>query len=154
MKTKIISTLKKELLIIELPRKSDVEIFPNSIEIYNQFTGQEETIKGSFTLLGKPDEIKEEEVKDLAESWESVAKDGTWIYENYLGGRIPKKKTALESFFSAIEKEITWVNPILNPSDIEDYHPTIDESIVAQNKFDKAQEKTFDKKRTLIFVKN
>ena len=135
MKTKIITTLKKELLIVEA---KDEKI---AWAIIFQKYGVKAV--SDYTLLGKPDEIKEED---------------TFDFNYYVDYNHPSRGaytvTALESFFPAIEKEITWVNPILNPSDIEDYHPTIDESIVAQNKFDKAQEKTFDKKRTLIFVKN
>ena len=150
MRTKIITGLKKELLVIELPEWFiDFNFKKPLVEVRgNEPTLTEFLSIGDYTLLGKPDEIKDEEVKDLAESWESVAKDGTWIYENYLGGRIPKKKTALESFNSALESEIFWdVNPLGHSAE---YYSYIDD----ERKWHEAQEKTFDKKRTLIFVKN
>ena len=155
MKTKIISTLKKELLIIELPRKSDVEIFPNSIEIYNQFTGQEETIKGSFTLLGKPDEIKEEDVSEFVK--QSIF---TSLYGHYVSGIDVNTycyKTALDSFNSALESEIYWENPISKQLGFIGNVSEIDKQIALQKqkrRFNEAQEKTFDRNRSIILVKN
>lgn len=155
MKTKIITGLKKEILLIEF--KEGYELAGSCIDAIFYYDNQMNyedyplsiSVDGNYTLLGKPDEIKEEVIEELVD---------TFDFNYYVDYNHPSRGaytvTALESFFSAIEKEITWVNPILNPSDIEDYHPTIDESIVAQNKFDKAQGKTFDRNKTLIFVKN
>lgn len=150
MKTKIISKLKKELLIIELPEgvKSwefiDGHFFVDDKKIF---------IKG-FTpfhkILGKPDEIKEEDVKDLVE--QSIH---TGLFAHYVKD-IPVNtycyKTALKSFNSALESEIYWdVNPIkIIPRGEASEH----DRVKNKNEFNEAQEKTFDKKRTLIFVKN
>ena len=155
MKTKVITSLKKELLIVELPRKSDVEIFPNSIEIYNQFTGQEETIKGSYTLLGSPDEIKEEDAKELVE--QSIH---TELFAHYVKD-IPVNtycyKTAIDSFNSALESEIYWENPISKQLGFTGNVSEIDKQIALQKqkrRFNEAQEKTFDRNRSIILVKN
>lgn len=154
MKTATIDLLKKDLLIVELPRKSDVEVFPNSIEIYNQFTGQEETIKGSYTLLGKPDEIKEEDVSEFVE--QSIF---TSLYGHYVSGIDVNTycyKNALESFNSALESEIYWENPWGDrmPIFVEASPSAFKFVEKEKERWKEAQEKTFDKNRTLIFVKN
>lgn len=157
--------LKKELLIIELPRKADVEIFPNSVEIYNQFTGQEESIKGSYTLLGKLDEIKEEDAEPLVHKNELG-------YTNYNAKTasqavFSKFRTATQSLLSALESEIFWdVNPIEKPNG-EDYYYEENHGFDGVEtlwdggsynedlgQFEKAELRTFDRNRTLIFVKN
>ena len=166
MKTKVISALKKELLIIELPEEWTFNIYKDQIGFCNEINKPIEQIKGSYTLLGKPDEIKEDDAKELVESWESVAKDGTRVYENYKNG-IPKKRTALESFNSALESEIYWdVNPLgTEPNHIDykfekykgEYHFKSESHKSrygnAYEKWQQAEFDTFDRNRTLIFVK-
>ena len=171
MKTITIKTLKKELLVIELPTaETKISIGLHCIGIKPPPIGKDASdINGyyhiytemfhGFKLLGSPDEIKEEDARELVESWESVAKDGTRVYKNYKDG-IPKKRTALESFNSALEKEILWENPIKIPSsdDINWFRNQRDGDFSERytRVFDwyNNQEKTFDKNRTLIFVKN
>lgn len=151
MKTHTIKTPTAELLIAELPRKADVEIFPNSIEIYNQFTGQEETIKGSYTLLGSPDEIREEDARELVK--QSIH---THLFAHYVKG-IPVNtycyKTATKSLLSLLETEIYWnVNPIkLNPIQNERLGDIWSDK---HSKWLEAELRTFDRNRSLIFVKN
>ena len=157
MKTKLISTLKKDLLIIELPENGYYEVFKHGIYFKDHLNAEREFIEGSYTLLGSPDEIKEEDVKDLVE------KITTRQYKNY--GYVPHYfeyllSTALESFHSALEKEILWENPIKIPSsdDINWFRNQRDgdfsERYTRVFDWHEVQEKTFDKKRTLIFVKN
>ena len=146
--------LKKELLIVELPRKADVEIFPNSIEIYNQFTGQEETIKGSYTLLGSPEEIKEDDVVDLVEK---IGKcKFTWKSYNIEGYAYA---TAIDSFNSALESEIYWENPY-GKEQIENLQSSTfggEKTIIHRNPMNilwhEAESRTFDRNRTIIFYK-
>lgn len=154
MKSKIITGLKKEVLVIELPENGYWETYRDGTEIRDFLT--DEKFVTDYTILGKPDEISEEYARELVESWESVAKDGTWIYENYLGGRIPKKKTALESLLSALESEIYWENPHGKEEPNKSYFLDDNGSFLRQDKkqWYEAQEKTFDKNRTLIFVKD
>ena len=63
MKTKIITGLKKELLVIELPEYWDYEIIGDDKTFLYHQTKQNSNDKtiSSYNLLGKPNEIKEEE---------------------------------------------------------------------------------------------
>lgn len=79
---------------------------------------------------------------ELVESWESVASDGTTVYQNY-HTKIPKKRTALESFFSAIETVVFWGN-----------HKIFGDFLYSPKEWETVERNTFDRKRTLIFVKN
>lgn len=147
MKTKIITSLKKELLIVEA--KDDNIAWAIVFQKYGA------KAVAYYTLLGTPDEIKEEYAKDLVESWESVSKDGTRVYENYKNG-IPKKRTAIESLLSALESEIYWENPHGKEEPNKSYFLDDNGSFLRQDKkqWKEAKEKTFDKSRTLIFVKS
>jgi hypothetical protein len=160
MKTITIKTLKKELLVIELPTaETKISIGLHCIGIKPPPIGKDASdINGyyhiytemfhGFKLLGSPDEIKEEDARELVESWESVAKDGTMVYQNYKDG-IPKKRTALESFNSALEKEILWENTYAEPDKFIDGFDN-----PCYEWWHEAESRTFDRNRTLIFVKN
>ena len=149
MKTKIITTLKKELLLVELPENGYYEEYRDGIEVRDFLTDEVLTLT-NYTLLGKPDEIKEEDVSEFVE--QSIF---TSLYGHYVSGIDVNTycyKNALESFNSALESEIYWdVNPkqfgmyAMTPTGIKD---------TGYDDWKEAQEKTFDKKRTLIFVKN
>ena len=165
MKTITIKTLKKELLVIELPTaETKISIGLHCIGIKPPPIGKDASdINGyyhiytemfhGFKLLGSPDEIKEEDVKDLVE------KITTRQYKNY--GYVPHYfeyllSTALESFNSALEKEILWENPYGKEEPNKSYFLDDKGSFLRQEKkqWHKAQEKTFDKKRVKMFVKN
>lgn len=150
MKTHKNLRLKKELLIIELPEDNWITVFPKLIWINDRETGKFHHIKGSYTLLGSPDEIKEDDAKELVESWESVAKDGTMVYENYKDD-IPKKRTATESLLSAIERYLHWKNPYGKPKGNSNGSS---EYYYAEQQYYEAEKNTYDRNRTLIFVKN
>lgn len=157
MKTKLISTLKKELLIVELPKwyksfnyqKPLLEVRgdePNLVEFLSL---------GRYEILGKPDEIKEEDVRELVEilwnGFRNYSEDGSvGNYQRLV------YKTALESFHSALESEIYWENPHGKEEPNKSYFLDDNGSFLRQEKkqWYEAQEKTFDKNRTLIFVKN
>ena len=157
MKTKIISTLKNELLIIEYPEETYFEVFKHGILFKDHLEAEREFIEGSYTLLGSPDEIKDEDVKDLVE------KITTRQYKNY--GYVPHYfeyllSTALESFNSALEKEILWENPY-GKEPIENLQSSTfggEKTIIHRNPMNilwhEAESRTFDKKRVKIFVKN
>ena len=151
--------LKKDLLIVELPENGYYEVFKHGILFKDHLESEREFIEGSYTLLGSPNEIKEEDAMELVESWESVAKDGTRVYQNYKDG-IPKKRTALESFNSALEKEILWENPY-GKEPIENLQSSTfggEKTIIHRNPMNilwhEAESRTFDRNRILIFVKN
>mgnify|MGYP000919798947 CR=1 FL=1 len=149
--------LKKEILIIELPKNNWLSVFPRLIWICDRETNEYHHIKGSYTILGSPDEIKEEDVKDLVE------KITTRQYKNY--GYVPHYfgyllSTALESFNSALEKEILWENPY-GKEPIENLQSSTfggEKTIIHRNQMNilwhEAESRTFDKKRVKIFVKN
>jgi len=162
MKTlEIKDVLKKDVLIVELPEDTQFDVFVDN-PIWKDgikfLTGPEEKfhfIRGNYTLLGRPDEIKEEDAKELVK--QSLH---TGLFAHYVKD-IPVNtycyKTATESLLSAIESEIFWENPEgkfpryafdenINPKDIKAraYH----------QKWHEAESRTFDKTRSLIFIKN
>ena len=143
------------MLIIELPEGTDmkdpIQILKNKGNhlVYSKHNGhiisRNKLPDGEWTLLGSPDEIKEEDAMELVE--QSIH---SGLFAHYVKG-IPVNtycyKTALDSFHSALESEIYWnVNPIdIKGQTFSNEH---------ENKWQQSQEKTFDKNRTLIFVKN
>ena len=155
MKTATTDLLKKELLLVELPEDTQFDVLVNNPfwkDGIKFLTGKDEKfhfIKGSYTLLGKPDEIREEDVEDLVE--QSIH---TGLFAHYVKD-IPVNtycyKTAKESLLSALESEVYWENPLNNKLDKS--KPLIIQT-EHLNKWKEAQEKTFDRNRTLIFVKN
>lgn len=155
MKQKIITTLKKNILIVELPENTQYDILINS-PIWKDgikfLTGTEEKfhfIKGSYTLLGSPTEIKEDDAKELVNLHESG------YYKDYINGNnfftLPSK-----SLLSAIETVIFWnVNPIDNPDDVTGLGSPFDCLFNNEMKqWHEAQEKTFDRNRSIILFKN
>ena len=145
MKTKTIKSLKKELLVIEDSAAIDFyEINPRMLA-FNMLDGSIKIFKGNFTFLGKPDEIKEDDLEGLFKEY----KDGYFSFNKSL----IKYNTKIRAFNKLIESEIYWENPELKLSDFEYFLPSINEGVKLQKKFNEAQEKTFDKKRTLIFAK-
>ena len=130
-------TLKRKVLVIELPESRNT---------FDDLTFLNSETKG-YTLLGSPDDLKEEDVIDLVEregenhpsyqgEWFSNYKDEECMFE-----------TAIESFNSALEKEIYWENPFENK--IDGFHGEyVDNGKIA------AETRTFNRTRTLIFVEN
>ena len=153
--------LKKDLLIIELPKwYKSFNYQKPLLEVRGDEPNLAEFLSlGRYELLGSPDEIKEEDARELVESWESVAKDGTRVYQNYKDG-IPKKRTALESFNSALEKEILWENPY-GKEPIENLQSSTfggEKTIIHRNPmnilWNEAESRTFYRNRSIILVKN
>ena len=141
MKTKTIKLLKKEVLVIEYSPAIDFyEINPRMLA-FNMINGSIKIFKGNFTFLGRPDEIKEDDVADLVENKGKYYKNYSPI-QGSVQGNITF--TAIESFNSAIRKELFWVNPVVDKLHCEDCY----------DDWKEAQEKTFDRNRTLIFIKN
>ena len=102
-----------------------------------------------YEFLCKGSELTEEIASELVDFWQNMANDG-FIYENYKTN-LPKKKTAVEAFISAVEsKGFNWLeNPI---EIIERGEDTEHNRVLNQNKWQEAEEKTF--RNPLIFVKN
>lgn len=158
MKTKLISKLKKEILLVELPRVCDYKLTDEMIFIIDIEKSSSKRIKGSYTLLGKSDEIKAEDAMELVESTIDKWGDDKFRFLDYRYDGCYDLFTAAESLLSGLESEIYWdVNPISKKLGFIGNVSEIDKQIALQKqkrRFDEAQEKTFDKNRTLIFVKN
>ena len=146
--------LKKDVLIVEIPRLADYE-FINKECKYLKVGNEEIKLNAStldkFEFLCKGSELTEEMASELVEL--------TIMHLTY-GGNKHKYRSyvnynlgfdnALESFISAVEsKEKFWLeNPI---KIIERGEDTEHNRVLNQNKWQEAEEKTF--KNPLIFVK-
>ena len=156
MKTKIISTLKHELLIIEHPEETYFEVFKHGILFKDHLSAEREFIEGSYTLLGKPEEIMEEDARELVESF------GRGNLKRFKGyNKKQFEKTAKESILSLLESEIYWVNPLGKDEPAENLQSSTfggEKTIIQRNPMNilwhKAQEKTFDRNRSIILKKN
>ena len=149
--------LKKELLIVEISKQIILTKTSTGYMLRDNSNNEDYFIEG-YTLLGKPDEIKESDAKELVE--QSIH---TGLFAHYVKD-IPVNtycyKTAIESFNSALESEIYWdVNPFKKP---DNYNLWVKYGDLSQygvrlttdnSRWHEAQEKTFDRNRTLIFVK-
>ena len=151
--------LKKELLIIELPENGYYEEYRDGIEVRDFLTDEVLTL-ANYTLLGKPDEIKKEDAEKLVEKDPWVMSFKSYRdYSSKKGVKYNTLITATESLLSAIESEIYWENPLgFEPKNIVTGHGSSNLIELVANSFyqswKKAQEKTFDKKRVKMFVKN
>lgn len=140
MKTHTIKTPTAELMIVELPRVCDFDLYHDKIYIYDHEAKEGKSIDGSYTLLGKPDEVKEEDAMELVEApepyWEDnknqkVIGNAEWSYT--------------KSLLSLLESKIYWENPYdkSGMTFANEY----------ENKWQEAEKKTFDRNRSLIFKK-
>ena len=155
--------LNRDLLVVELPEKYNMD--------YTYYREDDETeiafylgddcvqlklFKGSYALLGKVDEIREEDAAVLVE-WGDADPSGDRFmigYRSYFDGYkddVPQftSKTAKESLLSLLESEIYWENPYAEPDKCIN---GIDNPCYEW--WHEAQSRTFDKSRTLIFFKN
>lgn len=135
--------LKKDVLIIEW--KDDYEIIGRIIFGKSNQKGVLENIFNldGYILLGKPDEISEEEAENLVEAPEPYWDDNLTL--KVIGNA---KWSYVKSLLSAIESEIFWENPF------DEYKLTMTFANEYKNKWEIAQEKTFDRKRSIILFKN
>lgn len=131
MKTHIIKTAKIELLIIELPENGNTF---DDLTLLNYETE-------GYTILGKPAEIREDDARELVQKI-------SFGFKNYKSKDIEFFLHAKESLLSAIESEIHWENPIK-------VHTWASENTdIYHKQWHEAESRTFDRSRTLIFVKN
>ena len=107
MKTATIDLMKKELLIVEIPEETYYEVFKHGIFVKDHLESEREFIEGSYTILGSPDEIKEDEAKELVEETEMGVKLNSKKYKYRAYDSQLGYATATESLLSAIESEIT-----------------------------------------------
>lgn len=143
--------LKKKVLIVDLPRLADYEFINREckyLKVGNEEIKLNASTLDKFEFICKGSELTEEIASELVDFWQNMANDG-FIYENYKSN-IPKKKTAVESFISALEsKSFHWLE---NPIEIIERGEDTEHNIVLnQNEWQEAEEKTF--RNPLIFVK-
>ncbi|QNS40171.1 hypothetical protein H0S70_07090 [Chryseobacterium manosquense] len=138
--------LKKDLLIVELPRVCDYELTKEGLFVKEHGSHLSDYIEGSYTLLGKPDEIREEDAKELVENKGKYYKNYSPI-QGSVQGNITF--TATESLLSAIESKIYWENPYKDWLSHGEAH---DDDL--DHLWHEAESRTFDRNRSIILVKN
>lgn len=149
--------LKKELLILELPKVCDYELDEDMIWVINLENGFTYRAEGSYTLLGKPDEIKEEDARELVEPPIDKWGDDKFRFLDYRYDGYYDLFTATKSLLSALENEILWdVNPLgdepIKYHTVDFYgNPRISRT---WSKWHKTELRTFDRNRSIILVKN
>ena len=160
MKTITIKTLKKEVLVIELPKNGYCSLSENRLQIRDYNSCLLANIEGSYTLLGSPDEIKEEDAEELVEETEMGVKLNSKKYKYRSYDSQLGYATATESLLSALEKEILWENPY-GKEPFENLQSSTfggEKTIIHRNQMNilwhEAESRTFDRNRTLIFIKN
>ena len=130
MKTATTDLLKKQLLIIEISKQTILTKTSTGYMLRDNSNNEDFFIDG-YTLLGKPNELKEEDAEKLF--YNPIDSTNLTHYAN------------LRNLFSLLESEIYWENPWgVNGAHLDSY----------KDLWHEAQQKTFDKNRTLIFVKN
>lgn len=154
-------TLKRKVLVIELPRLCDYNLYADVLYIFDNENNKNHRLKGSYTLLGSPDDISNNDVKDL---FDDRICGNQWC-EN---GKIPQdygefwdcefcESEYLKAFFFRLESEIYWENPhgrkVKVFSDSDELTNFVKEGSTKEQ-WQEAESRTFDRTRTLIFVEN
>ena len=151
--------LKKDVLIVEIPRLSDYE-FINKECKYLKIGNVEIKLNAStldkFEVICKGSELTEEIASELVDYWQNIANDG-FVFENYKNN-IPKKLTANDALISAVEsKGFYWLKhnvrsfSLYDPRSKTGCHDLEEEETITKQ-WQEAEEKTF--RNPLIFVKN
>lgn len=151
MKTHNIKTLTAELLIVEAKDDNTAWVI-----VFQKYGAR---AVADYTLLGKPDEISEEDAVELVEDDAKDKWGNPRGYKDYQDLNY-YHDTANESLLSLIESKIYWENPIPKPDNYNlwakygDYTQYGVGLTTESLKWYKAEQKTFDRNRTLIFKKN
>ena len=146
--------LKKDVLIVEIPRLADYEFINREckyLKIGNEEIKLNASTLDKFEFLCKGSELTEEIASELVNETLMYEKHKVkcYRYRSYKEGFVGFDN-AIESFISAVEsKEKFWLeNPI---EIIERGEDTEHNRVLNQNEWQEAEEKTF--KNPLIFVK-
>ena len=138
--------LKKDLLIVELPENGYYEVFKHGIYFKDHLNADRGFIEGSYTLLGSPDEIKDEDAEKLF--YNPIDNTNLTHYAN------------LRNLFSLLESEIYWENSY-GKEPIENLQSSTfggEKTIIHRNPmnilWNEAESRTFDRNRSIILVKN
>lgn len=163
MKTATIKTPTAELMIVELHERTADFIVMNTGDRLavcafdeNDYCLDIKGISKDYTLLGKPDEISEEDAEEIVQKAEY---DFGTYYRHY-SDKTVFAKTATESLLSILESEIYWdMNPLGKGEPVENLQSSTfggEKTIIQRNPMNilwhEAEQKTFDRNRTLIFV--
>ena len=145
--------LKKDVLIVDLPRICDYEVFKHGI-YFNFENGDRDFIEGNFTFLCKGEELTEEQCKELVRRGYYK---GTFFNYGEPIVNFNHFDTAKDSFLSAISAQNHhWLkNPYKNDWDelCEWGYVDIDGETCSESKrYDEAESRTL--KHPLIFIKN
>lgn len=154
--------LKKDVLIVEIPRLADYEFINREckyLKVGNEEIKLNASTLDKFEFLCKGSELTEDIASELVEEHYMNGIRSYEIYNDYRYNDSRWLDDAKESFISAVEsKEKFWLeNPISRPSNYElwaKYGDYTQYGIVLTEKclkWQEAEEKTF--KNPLIFVK-
>ena len=98
--------LKKDVLIVEIPRLADYEFINREckyLKVGNEEIKLNASTLDKFEFICKGSELTEEIASELVDYWQNMANDG-FIFENYKDN-IPKKLTANDALISAVESK-------------------------------------------------
>lgn len=145
MKTHTIKTPIAKLLVVELPETG------STFDILTVINSETE----GYTLLGKPDEIREEDARKLVENPIDKWGDDKYRFLDYNHEGFYDLFTAKESLLSLLESKIFWENPLGKKDDVElvasKKHEIVGKYLIGL--WHQAEQKTFDRNRSLIFKK-
>ena len=150
--------LKKDVLIVEIPRLADYEFINRECKYLK--VGKEEiklnaSTLDKFEVLCKGSELTEEIASELVEEHYMNGIRSYEIYNDYRYNDSRWLDNAKESFISAVEsKEKFWLeNTIEKPVNRDEYYKSekVDSFEILLKEWQEAEEKTF--KNPLIFVK-
>ena len=149
--------LKKDVLIVEIPRLADYEFINKEckyIKIGNEEIKLNASTLDKFEFLCKGSELTEEIASELVELtiMHLTYGDNKHKYRSYVNYNLGFDN-ALDSFISAVEsKGFHWLeNPIKHPKDYEVFPDSLSLYAEQEKLHLEAEEKTF--RNPLIFVK-
>ncbi len=150
MKTfEIKDLLKRDLLVVEA--KDEKIAWAIIFQKYGAKAVSE------YTLLGKADEIREEDSRELVQCI-NVGTTNKYVASVNFFNNVNNRyyNTATESLLSAVETKVFWENPLGTKRNAEKI-ARFKSKIAGDNLIElwhKAQSRTFDRNRSIIFVKN
>lgn len=147
--------LKKDVLIVEIPRLSDYEFINRKCK-YLRVGNEEIKLNAStldkFEVLCKCSELTEEIASELVEEHYMNGIRSYEIYNDYRYNDSRWLDNAIESFISAVEsKGFYWLDNPIKRIELKEWKGTDYTFGKYMIEFNKAEEKTF--RNPLIFVK-
>ena len=150
--------LKKDVLIVDIPRLADYEFINREckyLKVGNEEIKLNASTLDKFEFLCKGSELTEEIASELVEEHYMSGVRSYEIYNDYRYNDARWLDNALDSLISAVEsKEKFWLeNPVQNtkPTDDISFYDSLEQKELAIKKWQEAEEKTF--RNPLIFVK-